>query len=65
MSNFSLSQTLTENKQARIQFCLEHLDLERSIHVPMLDEVHVDEKWFNMKELTKSYYLVKGEPEPH
>jgi hypothetical protein len=31
----------------------------------MKDVVHVDEGWFEMKQVNKTYFLVEGETEPH
>jgi hypothetical protein len=31
----------------------------------MMDVVHIDEKWFNLCQNTRTYYLLEGEEEPH
>ena len=62
----STKPVLTDaNKQNRIQYALNNINIERRLFAPMMDVIHVDEKWFNMKELNKTYFLLEDEPEPH
>ncbi len=53
-----------KNMKARVQYSISNIDLERGRFKTYMDVVHVDEKWFNMKEVTKRYYLGDGEPDP-
>ncbi|XP_050889102.1 uncharacterized protein LOC127094292 [Lathyrus oleraceus] len=58
-----------ENKRARLQFCVDMLDSD-SIHnndpsfKGMYNIVHIDEKWFYMKEKSRNFYLVQDEEDP-
>ncbi len=53
------------NKKMRIEYAISNINLDRRLFDPMMDVVHVDEKWFYMKQLKKTYFLVDGEEEPH
>jgi hypothetical protein len=44
-----------QNKQLRIQYTLYNINLKRCLFDLMMDVVHVDEKWFNMKQVNKTY----------
>lgn len=52
-----------ENKEARVQYAMDNINGNH--FDSMMDVVHVDEKWFFMKEVKKNYYLADGEEEPH
>jgi hypothetical protein len=60
-----------ENKQTRLSFCMEKLDLGAAMlnkpwqYEGMFDEVHVDEKWFNETFETRKYLLADMEKEPN
>jgi hypothetical protein len=56
-----------DNKLNRVRYCMSHLDLEQSPaqFQPMMDEVHIDEKWFYLTKTNRRYYLAKGEEPPH
>lgn len=53
-----------ENNKERVQWAFYHIDHETRIFKDMYDYVHVDEKWFYMCEVTGTFYLANGEPEP-
>jgi hypothetical protein len=53
------------NKQLRIQYALNNINLDQHLLDLMMDVVHLDEKWFNMKQVNKTYFLAEGEAEPH
>ena len=53
-----------QQKLDRIRYCTDHLDLERNLFKTNMDVVHVDEKWFYLKQVKKSYYLTDAEPDP-
>ena len=62
----SIKPVLTDaNKVARIQYAIGNINLDRRLFASYMDVVHVDEKWFNMKEVNKTYFLLDGEEEPH
>lgn len=59
-----------KQKLARVQFIKKQLkNVSRSRRVQkfdsMYDVIHIDEKWFNMKEITTNYYLHPSESLPH
>jgi len=54
-----------ENKLLRIAWCCDHVDHNTGRYSEMLDTVHVDEKWFNLTETTKSCYLTIEEEDPY
>jgi len=56
---------MEENKLERVGWCLDQIDPDTSQYSEMLDMVHVDEKWFNLMEITKSCYLIAGEEDPY
>jgi len=57
----TLKPSLTEeNKLLRIAWCYDHIDCNTGHYCEMLDIVHVDEKWFNLTELTKACYFGHG-----
>ena len=53
-----------ENKLTRIQFCLSHVTPSVTF-MPMYDTVHIDEKWFYLTKIKRSYYLMLDEEPPH
>jgi hypothetical protein len=62
----AVKPVLTEtNKQFQIQYALHNINMDRCLFDSMMDVVHVDEKWFEMKQATKTYFLANGEAEPH
>jgi len=65
----AIKPALTEgNKKARLQFCISMLDSASIDHDPiskgMYNTVHIDEKWFYLKEKSKKFYLVHDEEDP-
>ncbi|DAZ99814.1 TPA: hypothetical protein N0F65_001323 [Lagenidium giganteum] len=62
-SSFVRPALRDEDKLHRVAFCLSFVwpDSNSKIFNQMHDRVHVDEKWFNPKEITEKYYLVEGE----
>jgi hypothetical protein len=62
----AVKPVLTEpNKQLRIQYALNNINMDRHLFDSMMDDVHVDEKWFNMKQVNKTYFPAEGEAETH
>ncbi len=62
----SLKPILTEeNKVERLEWCENHVDSHTGDYSEMLDVIHINEKWFNMTELTKSCYLAEDEEDPY
>lgn len=71
----TIKPTLSEtNRFERVRFALSFVD-DESVGAggsgpevlpfsPMLDVVHIDEKWFNQDTARRSFYLVNGEEEP-
>jgi hypothetical protein len=53
------------NKQFRIQYAINNINMDRRLFDTMMDVVHVDEKWFDMKQVNKTYFLAPGEPDPY
>jgi hypothetical protein len=67
----ALKPTLTpEHKAARLEFAMSKVDPNtvrngsRPKYLPMLDEVHVDEKWFHMTKDNRVFILSKNEEPP-
>jgi transposase len=56
-----------ENHRSRIEFVLSRIDLFLSPPAfdCMFQEVHVDEKWFNLTEINGRFYLANDEEDPH
>ncbi|ETP11057.1 hypothetical protein F441_13408 [Phytophthora nicotianae CJ01A1] len=62
----------TTHRQRRMQYAMSFLDDKPDVHRdkighrvdPMLNTVHVDEKWFNHDKKTGWYYLLSGEDPP-
>ena len=48
----------------RIDYAISQMNLTTGRFIDNLDCVHVDEKWFNIKQVSKKYYLGPNEPEP-
>ena len=46
---------MTENIQARIDYCDSFVDPSSRLFSHLLDMVHVDEKWFYMSETAANY----------
>ncbi|XP_074323258.1 uncharacterized protein LOC141660192 [Apium graveolens] len=57
------------NMQARVIFCLKHIESStlrtNPTYIGMFSIVHIDEKWFYMTRTSQKYYLLPNEPEPH
>ncbi|GMF33901.1 unnamed protein product [Phytophthora fragariaefolia] len=53
-----------DNKLRRVEYALSYLDDASRFFEPMLDVVHVDEKWFNADKDKRSYILLDGEEPP-
>ncbi len=54
-----------ENKVEQLEWCQNHVDSHTGHYTEMLDVIHIDKKWFNMTELTKSCYLADDEEDPY
>ncbi|ETM99158.1 hypothetical protein PPTG_19010 [Phytophthora nicotianae INRA-310] len=62
----------TTHRQRRMQYAMSFLDDKPDVHRdkighrfdPMLNIVHVDEKWFNHDKNPRRYYLLSGEDPP-
>ncbi|XP_045831165.1 uncharacterized protein LOC123922494 [Trifolium pratense] len=58
-----------DNKISRLRFCLSMLDENTILHDPqfksMYNVIHIDEKWFNMTQKNKKYYLLANEDDPY
>ena len=62
----SVKPTLSErHKQERIDYAIRQIDLTSNRMKANYDVVHVDEKWFNIKEVNKKMYLAPGEEPPY
>ncbi|GMF43227.1 unnamed protein product [Phytophthora fragariaefolia] len=53
-----------DNKLRRVVYALSYLDDPSRFFEPMLDVVHVDEKWFNTDKDKRSHILLDGEEPP-
>lgn len=53
-----------ENRLKRIEHVLSYIDDSTLFFEPMLDVVHVDEKWFNADKDKRSYIMFEGETLP-
>jgi transposase-like protein len=61
----SLRPSLTDdNKQARYDFCIDHLD-DGGSYKDMKHIIHIDEKWFYMTSVKSKFYLAAGEKKPY
>lgn len=61
----SIKPILTdENKIRRTQFCLQHVQ-PNGFFSEMMDVVHIDEKWFYITTISKTFYVSLDEPVPH
>lgn len=61
----TLKPYLTEdNKRERVRFCLSMIQPNRRF-VDFQDYVHIDEKWFYVTQIKRSYYLLMDEEVPH
>ena len=55
----TIKPTLTaENKRQHLEFALANLEKHSACFNPMLDTVHVDEKWFYLTKVKQSFYLL-------
>ncbi|ETP08553.1 hypothetical protein F441_15491 [Phytophthora nicotianae CJ01A1] len=60
-----IKPTLTpQNKMHRMQFALSRVNDDKMEFDPLMDVVHVDEKWFNEDKDRRSYLLLDGETVP-
>ena len=48
----------------RVNYCISQIDLTRNRFKPNYNVIHIDVKWFHLKQVTKKIYLHKDEPEP-
>lgn len=55
----------TKNRIDRVKFALSFVDEPAMQFDPLLDHVHVDEKWFYMQRTSKKIYLSPREDDPH
>ncbi|MCH99189.1 mariner transposase [Trifolium medium] len=57
-----------ENKKGRLQFCISMLESSSIDYDPifkgMYNTIHIDEKWFQLKEKCKKFYLLQDEEDP-
>ncbi|KAE9011493.1 hypothetical protein PR002_g15059 [Phytophthora rubi] len=53
-----------DNKLHRLEFALAHVDESSMTFEPMLDVIHVDEKWFNADKDKRSYLVFEDEMPP-
>lgn len=54
-----------ENKIERLEFCLSKLSCITGHFEDFYDYIHIDEKWFYLTQLKRSYYLCLDEEAPH
>lgn len=54
-----------ENKNSRVHFIMTHIDRSSGLFNPMLNVIHIDEKWFNLTEAAGRFYLAPGEEDPY
>lgn len=56
-----------KNRLERMRFCLSHIQENRPTlpFKDMNDIIHVDEKWFFLTKVKRTYYLTPQEPKPH
>ncbi|KAF0682707.1 hypothetical protein As57867_025112, partial [Aphanomyces stellatus] len=60
----AIRPVLTEaNKYARMKFAMSFVNANMQFD-EMLEHVHLDEKWFYLTKVTRTFYLVPGEAEP-
>lgn len=52
-----------ENQKARLVYCLSHVRPNGQFE-DMFDHVHIDEKWFYLTQVKRTYYLMLDEEEP-
>jgi transposase-like protein len=52
------------NLQARIKFCLDHVDLSINKYRDMMDVIHVDEKYFFLTVVKRRFIMLHDEPDP-
>lgn len=52
------------NKLERLKFCLSNV-LSTGLFIDMYDYIHIDEKWFYLTSVKRSYYLCLDEDMPH
>jgi hypothetical protein len=64
--NTRLKPVLTlKNMHDRISHVMRYIDVATMKFDPILNIVHIDEKWFNQDRDKRSYYLLDDEEEPH
>ncbi|KAE9063515.1 hypothetical protein PF010_g28967 [Phytophthora fragariae] len=51
------------NLQARIKFCLDHVDTSTNKYRDMVDVIHVDEKYFSLTLLKRRFIMLHVEPD--
>jgi len=54
-----------ENKLGQLSWCFDHVNSATSLYSKMLEVIHIDEKSFDMTELTKPCYLADDEKIHH
>ncbi|KAE9265608.1 hypothetical protein PR003_g32404, partial [Phytophthora rubi] len=52
------------NLQARIKFCLDHVDTSTNKYRDMMDVIHVDEKYFFLTVVKRRFIMLHDEPDP-
>jgi len=55
---------MDDNKIGRVQYCMSHLNHMGQFEF-MMNEIHLDEKWFSLSKNVRRFYLADGEEEPH
>ena len=61
----SLKPHLTnKNRKERVEYCRSFVN-EQGVFDPMMNCVHIDEKWFFMTRDAQNYYLLPGEERPN
>ncbi|TBU11443.1 hypothetical protein CWI38_1203p0020 [Hamiltosporidium tvaerminnensis] len=64
----TVKPTLTDkNKMDRLKFCLYKVNLANNgdlLFDDLYDYVHIDEKWFYLTKVKRSYYLMLNEEKP-
>lgn len=53
------------HKVSRLKFCLSHVNHKTGRFHPMLNVIHIDEKWFDISKVNQNYYVLPNEKKPH
>lgn len=64
--NSSIKPFLTDdNKAGRVRFCRQRANIDQQLFDPMMDTVHIDEKWFYLTKPSQKCYLGSDEQLPY